>query len=412
MRAYPSTIALLERMQALGIPVGAFSASRNCEAVLQSAGLHERFDARVDGHDAERLGLPGKPDPAMLLEAARRLDVPPGRTAVIEDSVAGIQAAASGGFRPVIGVDRGGTLEPELRQAGADLVVGDAAELLLDSAHRFRARRLDTLPSVWDHVDDFRQRIAGRCPVVFLDYDGTLAPIVAHPEDAAVPESTRTAVAALAQRFPVAVISGRSLADLRTRLDLEGVYYAGSHGFEIAGPGGEHAAEHAREFLPELDATERRFRQRLAAIPGHIVERKPFAIALHYRMVEDDQVARMERIVDEVLAARPRLRKRRGKKVFQVQPRLEWDKGRAVGQLLSEIVEDEASALALYIGDDLTDEDVFRTFPVRGIGLVVRDGMRRTSADYALDDPDDVRRFLEALPTLLMDVDSCHERQT
>jgi beta-phosphoglucomutase family hydrolase len=125
---FPATIALLRALRDAGIPRALFSASRNARPVLRAAGAEDLFDAIVDGRVAEAEGLPGKPDPAILLAAAARVGARPERTAVVEDAIAGVQAGRAGGFGLVVGVDRAG--DPDaLRGAGADLVVGDLAEL-------------------------------------------------------------------------------------------------------------------------------------------------------------------------------------------------------------------------------------------------------------------------------------------
>ena len=121
---FESTVALIRRLIDTGVRVAAFSASRNCARVLESAGVADLVEVRVDGVVADELDLPGKPDPAMLLEAARRLGVRPGRAVVVEDSEAGVTAGRAGGFGLVIGVDRTGEAGARLRECGADMVVG------------------------------------------------------------------------------------------------------------------------------------------------------------------------------------------------------------------------------------------------------------------------------------------------
>lgn len=128
IRSYPGTTALLGRLRTAGIPVGLVTASRNARALLKAAGLDTGFDVIVDGQTAAELSLPGKPDPAMFLEAARRLGVEPRHAAVIEDAAAGVQAGRRGGFGLVVGIDRAGHRE-RLELAGADIVLGDVAEL-------------------------------------------------------------------------------------------------------------------------------------------------------------------------------------------------------------------------------------------------------------------------------------------
>jgi alpha,alpha-trehalase len=130
VETFGSTVGLVRALRAAGVGVAVFSASRNCQAVLEAAGLGDLFPVRVDGVVAAELDLPGKPDPAVLLEAARRLGAEPGRTAVVEDAEAGVEAGRRGGFALVIGVDRAG--DPDrLAASGADVVVADLAEVEL-----------------------------------------------------------------------------------------------------------------------------------------------------------------------------------------------------------------------------------------------------------------------------------------
>lgn len=128
IRAFPSTVALLGRLRSGGVRTALVTASRNADAVLGAAGVSSLFDARVDGEDAAALGLPGKPDPALFLEAARRLGVAAERAVVVEDAVAGVEAGRCGRFGLVVGVDRGDH-RADLMAAGADVVVRDLGEL-------------------------------------------------------------------------------------------------------------------------------------------------------------------------------------------------------------------------------------------------------------------------------------------
>jgi HAD superfamily hydrolase (TIGR01509 family) len=128
VRPYDSTVRLIRDLRARGVGIGLVSASRNAEEVLASAGALDLFDQRVDGVVAAELGLPGKPDPATFLEAARRLGVAPARAAVVEDALSGVAAGRAGDFGLVVGVARAGQSEA-LREAGADVVVSDLGEL-------------------------------------------------------------------------------------------------------------------------------------------------------------------------------------------------------------------------------------------------------------------------------------------
>lgn len=127
---YESTVQLIRDLRERGIRSGIVTASRNAEAVLAAAGVRGLFDEKVDGVVAADLGLPGKPDPATFLEAARRMKVEPSRAAVLEDALSGVEAGRRGNFGLVVGVDRVGQAGA-LRAAGADVVVADLGEVRL-----------------------------------------------------------------------------------------------------------------------------------------------------------------------------------------------------------------------------------------------------------------------------------------
>jgi trehalose-phosphatase len=254
-----------------------------------------------------------------------------------------------------------------------------------------------TLPSALDHVDEITASGTRRL-AVFLDYDGTLTPIVAHPEDAVLDDEMRDVVERLAQRCPVAVISGRDLADVRSRVALDDIVYAGSHGFDIAGPGGlRRTHPDARACVPALDAAEKAFQAPGLLPAGAQIERKAYSVAIHFRNVDDAHAAEVERAVNAVAEHHPELRKGHGKKVVELLPRVDWHKGRAVLWLLEALALDAAGMLPLYIGDDLTDEDAFEALRERGVGIVVRDQPRPTAARYALENPTEVAAFLTGL---------------
>jgi beta-phosphoglucomutase family hydrolase len=128
VRAFPTSVSVLGALRRAGVRTALVSASRNCAQILAAAGVGELFDVRVDGVDAEELRIPGKPSPALFLEAARRLQATPARTVVVEDAIAGVRAGRAGGFALVVGVDRTGQADA-LRDNGADVVVDDLGQL-------------------------------------------------------------------------------------------------------------------------------------------------------------------------------------------------------------------------------------------------------------------------------------------
>jgi len=401
-RAYDSTVELVGQLNAHGIKVGVISASENMNEVLASAGLESLFDVRVDGADAARLKLPGKPDPAVFLEAARRMAAEPLRAAVVEDALAGVEAGRRGDFALVVGVDRTGHPDA-LAEAGADIVVGDLRELLRQSGGAAPGRgaapsgeaAIADLPSALEEFFALAERLRRGRPAVFLDYDGTLTPIVAHPSQAVLPAATRKVLLEVARRIPLAIISGRDLADVRALVEIGGIWYAGSHGFDIESPDGERY-RHAPGATVDLDRAEENLRAALNGVPGAWVERKAFAIAVHFRQTPTDRIPEVEAAVEHVAAGHPTLRRTGGKRVLELRPSVDWDKGRAVLRLLEVMALDREPVVAVYVGDDLTDEDAFRAIHDRGIGVVVRGegDDRATAASFSLAGPDEVASLL------------------
>jgi trehalose 6-phosphate phosphatase len=257
-------------------------------------------------------------------------------------------------------------------------------------------------PSALDRWDEIAARLDRRRPALFLDYDGTLSPIAPRPELAALPAETRDALRRLAARLPVVIVSGRGREDVAALVGLPDLIYAGSHGFDIAGPPPAAAAPPLRlevgDGVPErIGRAADRLRRDLAGVAGVLVEPKRFAISVHFRLAEAADVPRIERAVDDAAAAIPGLRKAHGKMLFELRPDLDWDKGRALLWLLDALGLDRPGVLPFYIGDDLTDEDAFRAIAGRGVGILVSEDPRATAALYRLRDTEEVRVLLERL---------------
>jgi trehalose-phosphatase len=409
---FPDAVEQVRRWRQQGVRIGLITSSRNGEAVLAAAGVRDLFDVVIDGVVAERLGLAGKPAPDVFLEAARRLDVEPGEALVVEDAIAGVAAARAGGFACVVGVARNGG--NELREHGADVVVSDVrdadsacAAMTSDQAvpagqgpaPAARAAEARTRPDhALDHSDRIIASLRDRRLALFLDYDGTLTPIVRRPEDARLTEGMRSRLRTLAGRCFVAIVSGRDLDDVRAMVNLEELHYAGSHGFDIRGPDGLHMQQQAAvERLPDLDAAEQSLRRELDSIKGAWLERKRFALAVHFRETAAADESRVAEAVDRVLASHARLRKRGGKKIFELQPDVPWHKGRAVLWLMERLGLDGPDVLPAYIGDDVTDEDAFTELAGRGLGVRVGSPDEPTAADYFVHDTVELERFLHAL---------------
>lgn len=238
--------------------------------------------------------------------------------------------------------------------------------------------------------------------LVALDFDGTLAPIVEHPENAALPAATRPILERLAARpdTDLAIVSGRGLEDVRARVGVDGIFYAGNHGMEIEGPGLQRRVAAAVAARPRLAACAEALREAVAGIEGAQVEDKGFTLSVHTRRVADREAeAEVERRVRAIVADEPGLRITSGKKILEVRPDVDWDKGRATSFLL-DTLEAGAGLLVpvIFIGDDRTDEDAFRALGDRGDGvLVAASPPGRTAARAWVEDPTAVAALLEAL---------------
>jgi trehalose-phosphatase len=264
-------------------------------------------------------------------------------------------------------------------------------------------RRLSDLPSALRARGEIAARLEGKCPVVFLDYDGTLTPIVARPELAVLAPEIRAIVRELAERCTVAVVSGRDRPDVERLVGVAGLVIAGSHGFDIASPDG-HAIQNeiGADYGDLIRNVTARAQRELASVEGSLVEPKRSSLAIHYRLVAEDEVPRVEAVVDAILAEHTDLRVTPGKKVWEIQPRIDWNKGKAVLWLLEALGVNQPEVVPFYFGDDVTDEDAFQALKGRGIGVYVGhpdddEARRETVADYALRTPDEVGAFLEGL---------------
>jgi len=251
------------------------------------------------------------------------------------------------------------------------------------------------IPSALDRLDKIIAPPRGKRFAVFLDYDGTLTPIVDHPKDAWLSDSMRQVLRELAARVPVAILSGRDLDDVRRRVDLDGIVYAGSHGFDIAGPG--FRRELGTDYLADLDAAEKELYQPLDEMSGAQLERKRFSIAAHYRNVTENDVPALTQAVEAVAARHRELRRIDGKKVYELLPDIDWDKGKAVLWLLETPGLKGGNVRPIYIGDDTTDEDAFRALKQTGVGILVSEQSQPTAASYSLKNPAEVERFVRIL---------------
>jgi len=395
--ACPGALRVIHELRALGCRLAIISSSQNCSSVLRSARLLGKFDVQIDANVAQRMQLAGKPAPDTFLEAAHQLQVAPREAVVLEDSISGVQAAQAGHFGFVVGVDRL-NIGPDLLANGADCVVTELAQLLPASNHESKQ---DVLHSTAEITREVEAQLKNKRVALFLDYDGTLTPIVERPDLAILDDGIREIVRRLAAFCPVTIISGRMLPDIAKRVGIDTVIYAGSHGFEIDGPEAHPIRNTVgADYVPAVRSAVKALHKRLNGIDGVIIEDKTFSVAVHYRLVDETRLAEVKTAIDGVLAAEPRLSKIKGKKVYELRPNIEWDKGRALLWILRELNLDCPDVVPIFIGDDVTDEDAFELLGKRGISLKVG-GSQPTRARYRVADPEGVRNFLQHLAEVL-----------
>ncbi len=247
---------------------------------------------------------------------------------------------------------------------------------------------------LFPHLSDIRERIESAEHVLLgFDYDGSLTPIVDDPSLAVLSPETREVLGVLASRpsTSVAIISGRSLDDLRTRVAVEGLIYAGNHGLDISGPGLRFVEATAVAEQGRLGDLAETLAVRLQAIAGAIVENKTLTISVHFRCVATHELQCLRRIVDDTVAeGQHRLRLTLGHKVIEIRPRVDWHKGQAMRWIQDQL--GQRHALVLYLGDDETDEDAFSAMQ-DAITIKVGDPSD-TSAHYHVAAQDNVREVL------------------
>lgn len=260
-----------------------------------------------------------------------------------------------------------------------------------------------SLPNALEELKGIEESAQGKRLAVFLDYDGTLTPIVERPELAVLAPEMRKAVEALAAKCVVGVISGRQLDSVRAMMGMGGIPYAGDHGYrmlmadgtEIDLPEAEPYRQAAHKAADELEKV-------LNNIPGALVERKDYSLAVHYRAVAEKDVDDFHGRVREVVPRYPQLKFSPGKMIYDVKPAMNWHKGRAVEKFLEVLGLAGGGVLPLYLGDDTTDEDAFRALKERGngLGIFVGEAGQDSAAAYSLRNVDEVREFMEKLSDL------------
>ncbi len=247
-----------------------------------------------------------------------------------------------------------------------------------------------------NEAEALKKRSSGQQIMLFLDFDGTLTPIVETSDKARLSKSAKEALEAFSDfpKFQLIVISGRSLVDIQDRVGVKDIIYAGNHGFEIKGPGMAFEVPVPSAYKILLEHLKKEINNKLADFPGAFLEDKGVTISVHYRQVSLELGVVLEHLFYRMTKSyfdKNEIYISLGKKVFEIRPPIGWNKGKAVMWIL-----ERKKGFPVYIGDDTTDEDAFGE--LKDIGTTVYVGEAKSScAQYYLNNTDEVVKFLAFL---------------
>ncbi len=232
---------------------------------------------------------------------------------------------------------------------------------------------------------------------LFLDFDGTLVPIIEDPAKCFLSEEMKNLLRSLANsdRVRLTIMSGRSLSDVRKRVGIGKIYYGGNHGFDVSGPGMRYTHAKAQRARPLIKKVKQLLLREIAGIEGAWIEDKKFNISLHFRSVKEEYVPLLKRRFHKVAGEFLReglLGLIAGKKVLELTPDPTWNKGSAVLWILGGF---KHKWLPVYIGDDKTDEDAFVALRNHFTVRLGRSG--NTSAKYYIEGQREVLQFLKEI---------------
>ncbi|MFA5271508.1 MAG: trehalose-phosphatase [Candidatus Omnitrophota bacterium] len=251
--------------------------------------------------------------------------------------------------------------------------------------------------TIWDKL---KKSLDHKTIFLFLDYDGTLSPIVYRPEAALFPRETKRLLTKLSKisNCKIAIISGRSLKDVKNKVGIKNIIYVGNHGLEIEGQGIKFKKQINPKSLDSLRLIRQGLSKKLLGIKGAFVEDKGLTLSLHYRLVDKKSIPEVKAIFRDTLkrhSADNSIRIKPGKMIFEVRPSINWNKGKAVLWLLNR-QKRTGSILPLYVGDDITDEDAFCAIRDKGVTVFIG-SPKKSYAQYYLKSTKEVAKLLKQI---------------
>lgn len=254
---------------------------------------------------------------------------------------------------------------------------------------------------LYSHLSTVLKKLKGKPLFLFLDYDGTLTPIVESPNKAVISPETKKLLRNLLKtnKCRLVVISGRKLKDIKKLVGLRHIIYVGNHGFEIEGADFRFKYPMPSKYKKALKQIGSELRKKLSNIKGILIENKRYSVCLHYRLVKSSFIPKLRSCFHRLIARY--LRQKvvvvyRGKAVLEVRPNLNWNKGKSVLWLFQQIrsIKENEFIYPVYIGDDVTDEDAFKILKTKGLTIYIGKP-KKSYAKFYLYNSNEVSGFLK-----------------
>lgn len=254
---------------------------------------------------------------------------------------------------------------------------------------------------LFDEWKKIKKHLKGENIFLFFDYDGTLTPIVEHPNKAVLSQKTKNLLRKIVRnpKSEIAIISGRSMKDIKSRIGIKEIIYSGNHGLEIESPLFKYENNVLNTYKTVLSEIKKKLQHALLGFKGTLIEDKELSLSIHYRLVDHKHILNIKKILYQTIThylESKQIKSGKGKMVLEITPPIKWNKGNAVLWILNQHEISKYNFYPIYFGDDATDEDAFIALKNKGITVLVGN-RKKTHAQYYLNNVTEVEKFLEQL---------------
>ena len=299
----------------------------------------------------------------------------------------GLKCAADNGINIIIGYGK----NKKSKENFCDLYIKSVKKLNLPDIIKIKSKKPKNITK--KIINNLKNK---KNPAFFLDYDGTLTPIVKKPELAKLSKSKIKYIKKLSSQYFTAIITGRSLTDIKKFIPINTLVFAGSHGFEIQYKNKKIEILKISKFKKELNAIRKIIYTHIKPLKNIIIEEKKISIAIHYRLVKKtNDIKFIKNTIKKIKKEYPSFKLLKGKKVYEFLPNLNWNKGKAILSIMKLFGINFNSNTVIYIGDDKTDEYAFRMIKNRGVTILVSNKKTKTNAKFRVRNTEEVINFLK-----------------